>query len=116
MARLDVLRDFAALQMLIFRAVGLANPTEQVSKSDRAGNAHIQSGRISKSDRAGVADTEQVQRKMRCRRVCQWAKVNGRNFALVEYQDLTPASAPAWCRGRCSVAVLQFKNTQDAGL
>ena len=29
MARLEVLRDFAALQMLIFRAVGLANPTEQ---------------------------------------------------------------------------------------
>ena len=26
---MDVLRDFAALQMLIFRAVGLANPTEQ---------------------------------------------------------------------------------------
>ena len=28
---MDVLRDFAALQMLIFRAVGLANPTEQAN-------------------------------------------------------------------------------------
>ena len=73
----------------------------------RIANAHIQSGRISKSDRAGVADTEQVQRKMRCRRVCQWAKVNGRNFALVEYQDQTPASARMVPRAlqRCSVAV-----------
>ena len=35
MARLDVLRDFAALQMLIFRAVGLANPTEQAQMGHR---------------------------------------------------------------------------------
>ncbi len=41
-------------------------------------------------------------------KVAQWAKVNGRKFALVEYQDLTPASARMVPR-RCSVAVLQFK-------
>ena len=92
MARLDVLRDFAALQMLIFRAVGLANPTEQVwlILSRCNGKCGAEGSAMGESQRA--------------------------QFALVEYQDLTPASAPAWCRGRCSVAALQFKNTQDAGL
>ena len=64
---MDVLRDFAALQMLIFRAVGLANPTEQ----GRGGGDGWDGGEVflaKLSDRAGVADTEQVQRKMRCRR------------------------------------------------
>ena len=92
---MDVLRDFAALQMLIFRAVGLANPTEQVWLI-------LSSFSVSFSpDRAGA--TENAVQK-----VAQWAKVNGRNFALVEYQDQTPASAPRMvlpALQRCSVAV-----------
>ena len=44
-------------------------------------------------------------------KVAQWAKVNGRKFALVEYQDLTPASARMVPRAlqRCSVAVQTHK-------
>jgi hypothetical protein len=56
---------------------------------------------------AATAATENAVQK-----VAQWAKVNGRNFALVEYQDQTPVSARMVPR-RCSVAVLQFKSTRD---